>query len=71
MNDIFLRLVPLDGPDEVIMPDPDGNWNIYINAKLSEDARLRAYEHALRHIEGNDWERLSVQEIEAAAHAER
>ena len=46
MNDIFLRLVPLDGPDEVIMPDPDGNWNIYINAK-----------------------QLSVQEIEAAAHA--
>lgn len=68
MDEIFVYIVDLpDQINEYVMPCADG-WTIYIDARLDAQARAEAYRHALGHIEGNDWKKTSVQEIEAEAH---
>jgi Zn-dependent peptidase ImmA (M78 family) len=37
-----------------IMPDMDGNYNIYINDKLSEERRQITIEHELQHLKCDD-----------------
>lgn len=68
MDDVFVRCV--DTPDRVhefVVPGADG-YNIYIDEKLDEDSRIKAYHHAMHHIENGDFNRRDVQEIESRAH---
>lgn len=63
----------LDFPNygkEMVVKNEDDTYTILINAKLSHDAQIAAYEHAIRHITQNDFDKETecVQEIEAAAH---
>jgi len=45
--------------------DEDGNYNIYINDRLSHAARMEVYEHEMMHIQRNDHYRTaSIQEKE-------
>ena len=37
-----------------VMPDSDGNYNIYINRDLSEERKLETVEHEKRHIANCD-----------------
>lgn len=68
MDDIFVYYVGLPtGVREIVMPCSDG-FTIYINECLDEEGRMKAYEHALRHIRDNDWSKKDVQEIEYHAH---
>ena len=53
----------------MIIKNEDGSYTILINAKLSDQGQLLAYEHALRHIINEDFEKENVQEIEADAHS--
>lgn len=64
---VFLIDFPNRG-NEMVVPNEDGSYTILINARLSNDGQLRAYEHAMKHIKENDFERSNVQEIEAVAH---
>ncbi len=66
---INLQLVdfPVRG-DEMIFPNEDGSYTVFINAKLSYIGRMKAYEHALKHIENGDFGKNNVQEIESEAH---
>lgn len=52
----------------MVIKNEDGSYTILINAKLSDQGRISAYEHALRHIENEDFEKEYVQEIESSAH---
>ena len=52
----------------MVIKNEDGSYTILINAKLSDQGRIEAYEHALRHIENDDFDKTNVQEIESAAH---
>ena len=54
---------------EMVVQNEDGSYTILINSKLSDEGRLRAYEHAMKHITGNDFEKDNVQSIEASAHS--
>ena len=68
MDDIYVYIVDMPTTAaEMIMPCP-GGYTIYLNAKLSYQERLKAYLHALGHVERNDWEKEDVQLIEAEAH---
>lgn len=71
-EEIFTYIVDLpDKVNEVVMPCPDFGYTIYINAKLDYHDRVKAYNHALRHIENYDFEsEESVGIIEARAHEE-
>ena len=70
MDNIYVYVVPLPyKTKEAVMPCMDG-YTVYINSELDEAARLKAYEHALGHIQRNDWEKADVQIIETVAHSQ-
>lgn len=68
MGDVYVYIVDLpDRVDEMVTPCIDG-YTVYLNARLTYAGRVRAYHHAMRHIERNDFERANVQEIETETH---
>ncbi len=65
---IFTYIVTLPNRiKECVSPCLDG-YTIYINENLSDDARIEAYQHAMKHINNNDFEKSDVQSIEGDAH---
>lgn len=71
MNYINSNIV--DIPDtqvrEFVTENPDGGHSVFINARLSHSAQLKAYDHAMKHIMNRDFEKSDVQQIEAEAHS--
>ena len=68
MNDTFVYIVDLpDGVAEMVAPC-FGGFTIYLNARLSYQDRVKAYMHAMEHVDRNDWSYDNVQKIEAEAH---
>lgn len=68
MGDVYIYIVDLpDRVDEMVTPCIDG-YTVYLNARLTYAGRVRAYHHAMRHIERNDFEGFDIQEIEMEAH---
>ena len=66
--DVFVRLANLPpGINEFITEDPEGNYNIYLNAKNTQEQWEASYIHALKHIEDYDFEKYDVQKIEKTA----
>lgn len=66
-----VNVVLIDFPakgKEMVIPNEDGSYTVLINAKLSHNMRLEAYEHAMKHIENDDFEKDDVQQIEAKTH---
>lgn len=55
--------------NEMISANEDGTYTILINSRLSYAGQLKAYEHAIKHIQQNDFEKNSVQKIEYEAHS--
>ncbi len=56
MENIILR--ELDMPLTVrafTIPDANGNFNIYININLSDEAKRKSLEHEMLHINNNDF----------------
>ena len=54
LNETYLRCVEL--PERVraaVVLDENGDYNIYVNVKLSRDEQIRAYEHERSHIKSN------------------
>lgn len=69
MDEIFHYSVPLPpGIDEAILICADG-YTIYTADRLSRDEALRAYNHALNHIERGDFQSsMSASRIERETH---
>lgn len=68
-DDIQVRLMPFPGTiKECVTHNPDGSFTIFINESLDQLSRMKAYHHAMRHIENNDFEKFNADEIEYAAH---
>ena len=68
MVDTFIYYVKLPAHlNEFVVPCV-GGYTIYINESLSDDDRIKAYAHAMKHIEEKDFEKYDAQEIEVAAH---
>ena len=70
-DDIFVYIVDLpDSVNEVVAPCNLG-FTVYLNAKLGYQGRVKAYTHALKHIENNDLEsNEDINTIECIAHKE-
>ena len=67
-----VNVVLIDFPvkgKEMVIPNEDGSYTVLINAKLSHEMRIEAYDHAMRHIENDDFSKADVQQIEAEAHS--
>lgn len=55
--------------NEMVSANADGTYTILINSRLSHAGQLKAYEHAMKHIHENDFEKKDVQNIEFEAHS--
>ena len=66
---VFLVDFPNSGR-EMVIPNEDDSYTILINAKLSYESQIKAYEHAMQHILNDDFSKNNVQEIEFIAHGE-
>ena len=65
MDNVYVYVTALpDGMNEAVLPCADGH-TVYINEKLDQSQRIEAYNHAIKHIENNDWEKSDVQIIES------
>jgi len=56
MSNIIVRIIDL--PCTVrgyTALDDEGDYNIYLNARLTNEQQKHAYNHELRHIRRNDW----------------
>jgi hypothetical protein len=68
-EDIFLYRVKLPTRHNEAVMACNGGYTIYIDIDLDENAALKAYEHAIRHIHRGDCDWSGdVQEIEAETH---
>ena len=54
--------------EEAVTQNDDGTHTIVINDRISDAAAVRAYRHALRHIERSDFDACDVQAVEVSAH---
>lgn len=52
----------------MVVQNEDGSYTVLINAKLSQDGQIQAYQHALKHIDDGDFEKSDVQSIELQTH---
>lgn len=62
MGEVFVRIKKL--PYHIrafVMPDEEGDYNVYINEHLSEEAQKEALAHEMRHIATGDC--YSVSEV--------
>jgi hypothetical protein len=68
VEDVYVYEVDLPrGINEMVSPAADNSYTIYIDRRLSDAGKMKAYRHALRHCMG-DFEKSNVQEIEDDAH---
>ena len=54
--------------NEMVTENEDGSFTIFVNNNLCDSKRLKAINHAIRHIKGRDFEKADIQEIESSAH---
>lgn len=65
MGEIFTRLIKM--PTRIkgyTAIDNDGNYNIYLNDRLSAEQQRITYLHEMAHISRGDWDKASVEEAE-------
>ena len=67
-DDIYVYLVDLPTNVPEMVAPCSGGYTIYLNARLAYTDRVKAYLHALGHVERNDWNKEDVQQIEMEAH---
>ena len=54
---------------EQLVKNEDDSYTIFLNARLSHDSQLKSYYHAMKHILGNDFEKIDIDKIETDAHS--
>ena len=68
-----VNIILMDFPNgkghEMVVPNEDGSYTIFINAALNYESQQAALKHAMSHIENDDFHKEDVQEIEYNAHA--
>lgn len=72
MDCVIIRLVDLpETVHGITIIDAEGDYNIYINARISEEARVNAYRHEIDHIRlGHFYDERPVAVKEAEAERE-
>jgi len=69
LEDINVQLLNMDTMiPEHLVKNADDTYTIFLNARLSQENRLKSYWHALQHIQDEDFLKEDVQRIEKKAH---
>ena len=53
---------------EFVTLNEDGSYTVFINSRLNQESAIKAYLHAMNHINNEDFERSDVQYIEWNCH---
>lgn len=71
MIDYQVRLInfPNSKTRKTVTPNNDGSYTIFIETSLSKEAQQKAFVHAMKHILGNDFEKINIDKIETDAHS--
>ena len=70
MNDVIVRVIDLPSwqVGGCVRVDEEGDFNLYVNSRYGYRGQIRALEHELEHIRGNDfWNGMPVSECEKRA----
>ena len=74
MNDIFVRVIDFPSTDVkgIIKEDPDGDYNVYLNARYNDTQQVMTWLHELEHAKlGHLHSDLPVELIEKEANEKR
>ena len=70
MDEVFIKLA--DFPTNIhgyTVRDCEGDYNIFINSRITREEQILAYNHELKHIQGDDYNtKGSVDLIEIHVH---
>ena len=67
-DEIYIHYAQIPGTvNEAVFPC-DGGYNITIDPRQSNEGIRRSFRHAMEHINNEDFEKESVQDIEEMAH---
>ncbi len=56
MNEVIIRLLPMPvGVRAFTIPDAEGDYNVYLNCRLSAEQQRRSLRHEQMHIKRNDF----------------
>lgn len=66
----FIYPIDLKGKARAFVRPCVEGYTIYVDINLPRDQQIEAALHELKHIEGNDFEKENVQEIERERHGE-
>lgn len=70
MDDVYVYLMELPGKvKEMVTPCEDG-YTVYVDPRQTHAGMVRSYEHAISHINGDDFAKSEVQTIETIRHTE-
>lgn len=53
---------------EAVTPNEDGTFTIFLDKKQTKEEQKKRFLHVMKHLAGNDFEKICVQTIEAEAH---
>lgn len=56
---------------ELVVPNDDGSYTIFIESSLSREEQQNAFLHALTHITNHDFNKFNVNHIESFAHEKK
>lgn len=61
MDEINVQFLNMDTMiPEQLVKNEDDSYTIFLNARLSHDSQLKSYYHAMKHILGNDFEKIDT-----------
>ncbi len=70
MEEINIQFLNMDTKiPEQLIKNEDDSYTLFLNARLSQESRLKSYYHALRHIQEQDFRKEDIQQIELQAHS--
>lgn len=68
--DINIQMINCDTCiKESVVPNSDGSYTIFLNARQTREQQIISYNHALKHILGDDFTKDDVDKIEFNAHS--
>jgi hypothetical protein len=60
---------PNNKAKESVVENEDGSYTIFINNSLCYEQQVEAYNHAMKHLLGDDFSKYNINKIELDAHS--
>ena len=70
-DDVFVEVMDFGkstSAKEMVTQNSDGSFTVFVNSRIASCQQKEAVEHAIRHIQADDFEKENVQTIECEAH---